>query len=86
MAAIFDLSAFDRVTDPILDFFSVDQARALVAYRGEDSLRARIEELASKCTEGELTESEHAEYAGYVQANKFIAILQAKAKKLLDNG
>ena len=48
-------------------------------------LRARIEELASKNTEGELTNSERIEYEGYVQANKSIAILQAKAKTLLDN-
>ncbi len=86
MATTVDLAAFNRGTDPILDFFSIDQARALAAYRGDDSLRARIEELASKHTEGELTDSERAEYEGYVQANKFIAILQAKAKKLLDNG
>ena len=64
----------------------IEQARALAAYRGDDALRARIEELASKHTEGELTDSEQAEYEGHVQANQFIAILQAKAKKLLDNG
>ncbi len=86
MATIADLTAFDRGVDPILDFFSVEQARALAAYRGDDALRARIEELASKNTEGELTESERAEYEGYIQANKFVAILQAKAKKLLENG
>jgi hypothetical protein len=86
MATTADLTAFDRGIDPILDFFSVEQARALVAYRGEESLRARIEELATKSTEGELTDPEQAEYEGYVQANKFIAILQAKAKKLLSNG
>jgi hypothetical protein len=86
MATTVDLTAFDRGTDPILDFFSVDQARALVAYRGDDSLRARIEELAAKCNEGELTDAERAEYEGYIRANNFIAILQAKAKKLLDNG
>jgi len=86
MATIADLTAFDRGVDPILDFFSVEQARALAAYRGDDALRARIEELASKNTEGELTESERAEYEGYIQANKFVAILQAKAKKLLKNG
>jgi hypothetical protein len=85
MATTVDLAAFDRGTDHILDFFSVEQARALANYRGDDSLRARIEELASKNTEGELTDSERAEYEGYVQANKFIAILQAKAKKLLNN-
>jgi hypothetical protein len=86
MATTADLSAFDRGTDPILDFFSVEQARALAAYRGDDSLRTRIEELALKSTEGELTDSERAEYEGYIQANKFIAILQAKARKLLNNG
>lgn len=86
MAITMDLAAFDRGTDPILDFFNIEQARALVAYRGDDALRARIEELASKNTEGELTDSEQAEYEGYIQANKFIAILQAKAKKRLNNG
>ena len=72
--------------DPILGFFNVEQARALVAYRGDQAIRARIEELARKSTEGELTEQERAEYEGYVQANKFIAILQAKAQKLLNVG
>lgn len=85
MAITVDSAAFDRGTDPILDFFSVAQARALTAYRGDETLRARIEELAAKNSEGQLTEAERAEYEGYVQANKFIAILQAKAQKLLDN-
>ncbi len=85
MAVTVDTAAFDRGTDPILDFFNVEQARALVAYRGDEALRARIEELARRSTEGELTDPERAEYEGYVQANKFVAILQAKAKKLLKN-
>jgi hypothetical protein len=84
MSVTFDTLAFDRVTDPILGFFNDEQARALVAYRGDEALSARIEELANKNTEGELTDSERAEYEGYVQANKFIAILQAKAKKKLN--
>ncbi|MCE5267140.1 MAG: hypothetical protein LLG00_04570 [Planctomycetaceae bacterium] len=83
MAATLDTAAFDRGTDPILDFFSPEQARALVAYRGDVALRARIEELARRNTEDALTEAEQAEYEGYVQANKFVAVLQAKAKKLL---
>jgi hypothetical protein len=40
----FDTVAFDRGTDPILGFFNVEQARALVAYRGDQVIRARIEE------------------------------------------
>ena len=83
MATTFDSAAFDRGTDPILQFLSVDRAAELVAYRGDEAIRARIEELASKSTERELTEEERAEYQGYVEANNFIATLQAKARKLL---
>lgn len=50
-------------------------------HRGDDALRARIEVLASKNTEGELTDAERAEYEGYVHANKLVAILQAKASR-----
>ena len=40
--------------------------------------QARIDELADKCTEGELTHEERAEYETYVRAGTFISILQAK--------
>ena len=35
-----------------------------MAYRGDDSLRNRIDELAERNTEGELTDEERAEYEG----------------------
>jgi len=75
--------AFDRGTDPILRLLTAEQARALVAYRGDDALRQRIEELAARNTEGALSEPEHSEYEGYVRANHFIAVLQAKARRIL---
>ena len=83
MTPTIDTDAFDRGTDPILQFFTVDQARGIVQYRGDAALETRIEELAAKANEGELTPDERAEYEGYVRANKFMAILQAKARKLL---
>lgn len=78
-----DNAAFERATDPILQFFTPEQARALAAYRADPSLSEEIESLARKCNEGELTEAERARYEGYVRANKFVAILQAKARKLI---
>jgi len=83
MATGFDTAAFERATDGILGFFSVEQARALAEYRGDAAIQTRIEELACKSTEGELTQEERAEYEGYARANKFIAVLQAKARKFL---
>ena len=66
--------------------YGVFRYNACMVYFDDESLRGRIEELADKSTEGELTDSERAEYEGYVKANKFIVILQAKAKKLLSDG
>jgi uncharacterized protein YnzC (UPF0291/DUF896 family) len=55
----------------------------VLAFRGDAQLNERIEELASKSNEGELTPAERAEYAGYVRANKFVAILQNRARHVV---
>jgi hypothetical protein len=78
-----DLGAFDRGTVPILRVFTPEQARQVTQYRADESLRNRIDELADKSNEGLLTTEERAEYEAYVRANKFVATLQAQARKLL---
>jgi hypothetical protein len=85
MATAYERSAFDRVTDPIFGLLTRDQARAIVDFRGDDELAQRVEELAVKCNEGELTDEERAEYEGYAYANRFIAVMQAKARRLLNH-
>ncbi len=57
-----------------------EKAEAVLRFRAAPELQARIEELAGKSTEGQLTEPEKAEYEGYVRANKFVAILQRQAR------
>jgi len=83
MTTAFDQAAFERATDSFLRFLTPEQAKAITAFRGDQSLQNRIEQLARKSTEGELTEQEEAEYQGYVLANKFIAVIQATARKML---
>jgi hypothetical protein len=80
----FDIAAFDRAIEPVVGTLTTDRARRVAEHRGDDRLQARIEELAEKSCEGMLTEAERGEYAGYVQANKFVAILQAQVRKLLE--
>ena len=53
-----------------------EKADAVIGFRADAELQVRIEQLAQKSTEGELTEDERAEYAGYVRANKVVAILK----------
>ena len=83
MQSLIDPAAFDRATEPVLRILSCDQARKIIDFHGDEELQRRIEELAEKANEGELTHEERAEYEGYVEANSFIAVLQAKARRLL---
>jgi hypothetical protein len=69
-----------------LDVVLADNREAVLKFRADPRLKARIGELAEKSNEGELTELERAEYAGYVRANKFVAILKRKARELASAG
>jgi hypothetical protein len=79
----YDTKAFDRGTYPVLQIISIEHAKQLVQYKGDAAIRSRIDELAAKSNEGELSPEERAEYEGYVHANKFVAVLQAQARKFL---
>ena len=77
--------AFDRGVRPMLEIVLPDKAAAVIGFRADPELQARIKELARKSTEGELTEDERAEYVGYVRANKFVAILKRQAQQLANS-
>ena len=83
MAMTPETIAFERGIRPILQIVLLDKADAVLNFRPDPTLQNRIEELATKSTEGELTDQERAEYEGYVRANKFIAILQRQARQFL---
>ena len=67
--------------NPLLQLLLPGREEAVLAVETDQALRARIEELAAKNTEGNLTLDEIDEYAGYVRANKFVAVLRREAKK-----
>lgn len=75
--------AFNRGIDPLLDLLTPDQVRQISDYHAEEALQARIEELAGRSTQGELTEEERAEYEGYARANRFLSVFQARARRRL---
>jgi hypothetical protein len=85
MQATPETTAFERGVRPVMQIVLPEKAEEVVEFRADPELQARIEELASKSTEGQLSETERAEYAGYVRANKFVAILQRQARQLIDS-
>ena len=70
----------DRLLDPISRCFTSESARALVALRADAVAQHRLEELAEKCNQGNLSPDEQREYETYVHVGNLIAILQAKAR------
>jgi hypothetical protein len=78
-----EINAFELGVGPVLRIVLPEKAESILRFRAAPELQARIEELAGKSTEGQLTETGRAEYAGYVRANKFIATLQRQARQLI---
>lgn len=76
-------AVLDEMLEPVSQCFGMETARALAALRVNERTQARVEELAEKCNEGQLSPDERAEYEAYVQASTLIGILQAKARRVL---
>jgi len=61
----------------------IDVARQVADLRANASVQQRIDHLAHRAAEGELTEAERGEYETYVEAVDMVGILQAKARAVL---
>jgi hypothetical protein len=76
-------AALDRLLDPLEAILTPDVARQIVELRADATTQERIDELAEKSTEGQLSAAEEAEYDDYLEAIDIIGILQAKARSAL---
>ncbi len=76
----------DRLRSPVGDWLTPEGAERLVARRAEPDVQARIDYLAERANEGELTGPESLEYDAYVRTITFISLLQSKARRLLRIG
>jgi hypothetical protein len=81
MSPAINNSAFDRATQPIFGIFTPEQVHQIADYHADLELQERIAQLADKANEGVLSDEEQAEYEGYAHANRFVAILQAQARR-----
>lgn len=72
-------TAFHSGLQPWLQILLSGREGHLLEAQPSPALRARIEELAIRNNEGELTPEERDEYEGYVRANKFAAVLRRQA-------
>ena len=71
------------MVDPIGKALTPDAARAILAVRADDETQNRIDELADRCTDGSLAPEERAEYQEFVSLFNLLALLQTKARSIL---
>ena len=71
------------MVDPIGRALTPDAARAILAVRADDETQERIDKLADRCTDGNLTPEELAEYQEFVSLFNLLALLQVRARSVL---
>ena len=72
------------LTDQILDLaagcFDTPTLNALAKLRLSPKLAARVDHLAGKANEGELTPREREEYQSYIKTSELLALIQLRAR------
>jgi hypothetical protein len=76
-------SVLSQLLEPVGRMMPVKFAEELAAMRATPEVQRRIDDLAEKCSAGDLTLEERAEYEAYVDAIDVISLLQAKARAVL---
>lgn len=85
MLTDFDNAALARVLNPLAS--SLDRAglESLVRFHTDQPTQDRVDQLAEKCNAGTLSSAEEREYDSLVETARFIAVLKAEARRILDS-
>lgn len=75
----------DRFLNPVRDILTPEVASGIAALRADPATQARIEDYALRHREGQLSPDELAEYEALVGGANLIAVLQAKARSVLNH-
>lgn len=78
------LQVLDRFLNPVRDILTPEVARAIADLRADPATQDRIEDLAHRHREGQLSADELTEYEALVGGANLIAVVQAKARSVLN--
>lgn len=76
-------SSLERAISPVARCLTTESAQALLAAPPDPQTQARLDELAEKANEGQLTPAETEEYDALILLGDLVAILQARARAVL---
>lgn len=72
-----------QMLDPVFQTLPAEAARRIVEIEADAMLQQRVETLARKANEGELSELKRQEYAWLISAGDVLATIQALARRTL---
>lgn len=77
-------AVLDRFLEPLTACLTEEVADRIARLRPDPALQLRVDELAAKANEGQLTAEESAEYAEVIEAADMVAVFKAKARARLN--
>lgn len=83
MSTTTDTAVLDALLDPFAASLTPEAARSIADYRADEKIQLLLDDLADKANEGLLSEQERNLYESYINVIDVIAILQAKARRVL---
>ena len=73
----------DAIFEPLSRCLDAESARRVSEFSIDPEVQARVDVLAGKANQGELSHDERAEYEAFMNAADFISILKRKARRQL---
>src|SRR5215475_8477512 len=76
-------TVLDRFLRPFTECLTPEVAQRIVNLQLDSQSQARLDELAAKANEGQLTDDERQEYEEFVEGIDLLGILKARARSIL---
>ena len=76
-------TVLDRFLRPFTECLTPEVAQRIVNLQLDSQSQARLDELAAKANEGQLTDDERQEYEEFVEGIDLMGILKARARTVL---
>ena len=83
MSQTFERSFIADMLEPMIATLTPVTARPLAEMKVNPTIQARVDALAAKANEGELTDAERSEYESYVRLGNILGFVKARSRKML---
>jgi len=77
-------ATIDEMLQPLTEALTPETAKLFVDLKAPPSIQARIDQLAARCNEGQLTAEERADYENYVRIGNLFSLIKARATKVIN--